>query len=211
MKAPIKDGDNPDTRLRILESAATVFARKGYHDTRVDDIALESGTSKGGFYFHWASKEKIFLALVDSFADLLEERLVARLSGATGGIERLDAALFVCVETFGRYKSLAKVVLVQASGLGMGFEKKRRSVGDRFIRIIGENLEKAVADGSIAPIDTDIAAHAWMGALNEIVMRWIQTGKPDPVKSLPAIRAILLRSVGVAPEKIEPFEQRSLP
>jgi len=202
MKEETTAGEGPDTRTKILESAAAVFARKGYHETRVDDIALESGTSKGAFYFHWPSKEKIFLALVDSFADLLEARLVERLSKAPGGMTRLDEALAVCVETFGRYKSLAKIALVQATGLGMSFEKKRRSVGDRFIRIIRENLEEAVAEGSIPPLDADIAAHAWMGALNEIILRWIETGKPDPVKALPALRAILLRSVGVPAQRI---------
>jgi len=203
MRAPLRPGDDPDTKKRILEAAATVFSRKGYHETRVDDIALESGTSKGGFYFHWASKEKIFLALVDGFADLLEARLVERISAAGGGMERLDAALAVCVETFGRYKSLAKIVLVQAAGLGFSFEKKRRAVENRFIRIIRENIEEAAASGSIPPLDAEIAAQIWMGALNGIVMRWIESGKPDPVKSLPAIRALLLRSIGVAPEKIE--------
>lgn len=189
---------SPDTKTRILESAAAVFARKGYHDTRMDDIVAESGASKGGIYFHWPSKEKIFLALIDSFADQLEGRLKERLSAAPGGMARLDEALAVCVETFGRYKLLAKVAFVQASGLGMAFERKRQAIGDRFIAIIKENLETAATEGSIPPLDAELAAHVWMGALNEIIMRWIQTGSPDAAASLPALRTILLRSVGVA-------------
>ncbi|MFZ4618284.1 MAG: TetR/AcrR family transcriptional regulator [Rectinemataceae bacterium] len=188
----------PDTKTRILESAAAVFARKGYHDTRMDDIVAESGASKGGIYFHWPSKEKVFLALIDSFAALLEERLKERLSAAPGGMARLDEALAVCVETFGRYKPLAKVAFVQASGLGMAFERKRQAIGDRFIAIIKENLETAAMEGSIPPLDAELAAHVWMGALNEVIMRWIQTGSPDAAASLPALRTILLRSVGVA-------------
>jgi AcrR family transcriptional regulator len=185
-----------ETRARILEAAVTVFASKGYHDTKVDDIVAESQTSKGSFYFYFPSKQDIFLALVDTFADLLETRLKERLASSTSGLARVDLALRVCLETFGQYRGLAKIAFVQATGLGLAFEEKRRAVNDRFIAIIKTNLDQAVADGSIPPLDTEIAACAWMGALNEIVLRWVYTGEPDPVRSLPALRKLLLQSVG---------------
>jgi AcrR family transcriptional regulator len=185
-----------ETRARILEAAVTVFANKGYHDTKVDDIVAESNTSKGSFYFYFPSKQDIFLALVDTFADLLEGRLKDRLATSTSGMARLDLALRVCMETFGQYRGLAKIALVQATGLGLVFEQKRRAVNDRFIAIIKNNLDEAVADGSIPALDTEIAACAWMGALNEVILRWVYTGEPDPVRSLPALRKLLLQSVG---------------
>jgi AcrR family transcriptional regulator len=189
-----------ETRDRILEAAVTIFASKGYHDTKVDDIVAESQTSKGSFYFYFPSKQEIFMALVDKFADLLESRLKDRFNSATSGMARVDLALHVCLETFGQYRGLAKIALVQATGLGISFEAKRRAVNDRFIKIIKENLDEAVMDGSIPALDTEVAACAWMGALNEIVLRWVYTGEPDPVRALPALRTFLLQSVGVKTE-----------
>jgi len=203
MKHDKPEDDGSNTKTRILEAAASVFASKGYHDTRVEDIVEASGSSKGGFYFHWPSKEKIFLSLVETFADLLEQRLLARLAETKGGVERLDAALQVCIETFRKYRTLAKIALVQATGLGLAFEVKRRDVEDRFVDIIRENLASAVADASIPPVDPEIAARVWMGALDGIVMRWIQTGSPDPDATLPSLRAILLRSVGIPDDRIK--------
>ena len=81
-----------ETRDRILEAAAKVFASKGYHDTKVDDIVKDSQTSKGAFYFYFPSKQDIFLALVDTFADLLESRLRDRLSAEPSGTARVSAA-----------------------------------------------------------------------------------------------------------------------
>ena len=195
-----------ETRDRILEAAVNVFASKGYHDTKVDDIVAESNTSKGSFYFYFPSKQDIFLALVDTFADLLEGRLLNRLSQEPSGMARMDTALRICLETFGQYRGLAKIALVQATGLGTAFEEKRRAVNDRFIGIIKENLDQATADGSIPALDTNVAAVAWMGALNEIVMRWVHTGQPDPEAALPALRRLLLQSVGVSAEKIQQLE-----
>lgn len=195
-----------ETRSRILEAAVQVFASKGYHDTKVDDIVAQSQTSKGAFYFYFPSKQDIFLALVDAFADLLESRLRERLSAETSGTARVEAALRVCLETFGQYRALAKIALVQATGLGAAFEQKRQAVNQRFIAIVRENLEAAVADGSIPPLDTEVAACAWVGALNEIVLRWVYTGQPDPQRSLPTLRRLLLLSVGVPKERIPPLE-----
>ena len=186
-----------ETRERILEAAVKVFATKGYHDTKVDDIVSESKTSKGSFYFYFPSKQDIFLALVDTFAELLECRLHARIDSETSGMARLDLALHVCLETFGQYRGLAKIAFVQATGLGLAFEEKRRVVNDRFIEIIKNNLDEAVAEGNIPALDTEVAACAWMGALNEIILRWVYTGQPDPIRTLPALRKLLLQSVGV--------------
>lgn len=199
-----------ETRERILEAAVSVFASKGYHDTKVDDIVAESNTSKGSFYFYFPSKQDIFLALVDTFADVLENRLRARLQAETSGVARLDLALRVCLEIFGQYRSLAKIALVQATGLGHIFEEKRRAVNDRFIKIIKDNLDEAIAEGSIQPMDTEVIACAWMGALNEIVLRWVYTDQPEPVRSLPVLRRMFLQSIGVAEERIQEFERNSL-
>jgi AcrR family transcriptional regulator len=197
-----------ETRERILDAAVNIFASKGYHAAKVDDIVAESNTSKGSFYFYFPSKQDIFLALVDSFADLLERRLMDRLEREPSGMVRMDAALRICLETFDQYRGLAKIALVQATGLGAAFEEKRRAVNDRFIAIIKKNLDQAVTDGSIPPLDTEVAAVAWMGALNEIVMRWVHTGQPDPETALPSLRRLLLQSVGVSAEKIERLENQ---
>ena len=58
---------NDNTRQRILNAAIHIFASKGYHDTRVDEIVSASQTSKGAVYFHFPSKQEIFLGLVDEF------------------------------------------------------------------------------------------------------------------------------------------------
>ncbi|MCS7088422.1 MAG: TetR/AcrR family transcriptional regulator [Thermoflexales bacterium] len=186
-----------ETRQRILEAALRVFAAKGYHEARMDDIVAAADASKGAIYFHFPSKERIFLALVDEFAELLESRLERALAEERSGVRRVEAALRVCMELFGRYRQLAKVVLVQAAGLGHVFEQKRLEVHERFIAIIKRELDRAVAEGDIPPIDTEVAALVWMGALNEVVIRWIYSGTPEPERSLPALRALLLRSIGV--------------
>jgi AcrR family transcriptional regulator len=55
-----------ETRTRLLESAAQLFARGGYEGASVDLIAESAGYSKGAFYSNFESKEVIFLELLDA-------------------------------------------------------------------------------------------------------------------------------------------------
>jgi AcrR family transcriptional regulator len=191
-----------ETRTRILEAAVKVFATKGYHDAKVDDIVSESHTSKGAFYFYFPSKQDIFLALSDTFADLLENRLTQAMENESHGLDQMDAALRASLGLFSQYRGLAKIALVQAVGLGAIFEGRRRALNDRLTRVVQARLERAVADGSLPPQRTDISARAWVGALNEIVIHWIYTGTPPLEESLPFLRQYLARSIGVPEERL---------
>jgi len=191
-----------ETRTRILEAAVKVFATKGYHDAKVDDIVGEAQTSKGAFYFYFPSKQDIFIALSDTFADLLESKVSEAMQSENHGLQQMDAALRVSLGLFSQYRGLAKIALVQAVGLGAVFEERRRAINDRLTRLVQTRLEAAVAEGSIAPLKTDLAARAWVGALNEIVIHWIYTGTPALEESLPELRKFLARSIGVPEEKI---------
>jgi len=195
------------TRTRILDAAADVFADKGYHDARMDEIVAASKTSKGGVYHHFPSKNYIFFALIDKFTKLLEDRLRTTIEKEEHGLQRVDAAIRICMQTFGQHRTLAKIALVQAVGLGEPFEAKRREINDHFAEIIQQYLDQAIADGSIPEMDTEIAARAWMGALNEVVLRWVYTGSPDPDRAAPALRTLLLRSIGVSEKRIAELEE----
>lgn len=184
------------TRERILDAALLAFSRKGYHGTRLDDIVEESETSKGAIYFHFANKERLFLALVDQFADLLERRVLEAIKTEERGIARVRVALETCLNTFGRYRRPAKILLVQAVGLGSVFENKRAEINNRFARLIETYLLEAIEVGDIAPVDTQVVSYAWMGAIYELVIRWVQSGEPEPSRIMNSLLPLLLRSVG---------------
>lgn len=185
----------PPTRERILDAALKLFSAKGFHDTKLDEIVAEGGISKGSIYFHFPNKEKLFIALVDQFADLIDRRAKEAIDQQAPGIQRVRAALEAVLETFGRYRRPAKLLLVQAVGLGSVFERKRLEVNDRFARLIQIYLDEAIADGSIAPVNTHIVAHAWMGAIYNVVIQWVYTGEPNKEEIMDALLPLLLKSV----------------
>jgi len=188
--------DPESTKTRILDAALNVFASKGYYDTRMDEIVEESHTSKGAIYFHFPNKERLFLALVDQFADLLERRVVEAIEPEEKGIARVRVALETTLDTFGKYRRPAKILLVQAVGLGAPFENKRNEVNDRFAHLIETYLQEAIEVGDIEQVDTEVVAYAWMGAIYGVVIRWVYTGEPTSERIMSTLLPVLLRSVG---------------
>jgi AcrR family transcriptional regulator len=53
------------TRARLLEAAARVYARRGFSGATLDEVAAEAGFTKGAVYGHFGSKENLLLALMD--------------------------------------------------------------------------------------------------------------------------------------------------
>ena len=193
--APAKGG----TRERILDAALEVFARKGYHRALVDDIVRASATSKGAVYHHFPTKEAIFLALVDEFAQRLARGVAAAIAARQGALAKVEGALVAALTTFAESAPLARLILLEAVSLGAVYEAKRAEVHGRFTGLIQGYLDEAVAEASIAPLDTRIATLAWLGAINEIVVQWLHAGTPALADSIPALTQLLLRSIGASP------------
>lgn len=63
------------TRLQLLEAGRAVFAEQGYAGTTVDEIAAAAGVSKGAYYFHFSSKEDVFVALIEEWVKDVSKRL----------------------------------------------------------------------------------------------------------------------------------------
>ena len=72
------------TRGRLLEAAFNVFAAQGYTGATVDAIVQAAGYSKGAFYFHFSSKEEVFLEVLWSRARTEEQALRSAGESASG-------------------------------------------------------------------------------------------------------------------------------
>ncbi len=185
---------------RILDAALGVFALRGYRDAAVDDIALAAETSKGGIYFHFPGKQAIFMALLDRSSNVLFARIVSAVESQTEPVAKADAALLAVLDLFGGHRSLARLFLIEAMGAGPEFHARIVALYDRFADFIRHNLDEAVVNGTIPPLDTRIASLTWFGALNQVVTSWAISENPPPLRdSYPALRGLLLRSIGVDP------------
>ena len=190
-------------RERILDAAFSVFSQRGYRQAGVDEVGRQAETSKGGVYFHFPTKEALFLELLRTTADRLTGKVERTIEPYDDPIERADVALRTVLGVFAGHRTMARLFLIDAVGAGSEFQAELSRLHERFSQIISRQLDEAVASGIIEPIDTRVAGMAWFGALNEVVMRWLMADDPGRLEdTYPTLRSILLRSVGIPEERI---------
>ena len=75
----------------IIDAARTLFARNGFHGTGTSDIAAAAGCSEPVIYKHFASKQALFVAVLEDSALYMRERFAAATEGADDSLRRLPA------------------------------------------------------------------------------------------------------------------------
>lgn len=172
------------TRQRIIDAALEVFASKGYNDALIDDIARTSATSKGAFYFHFPSKRAIFEALLKHLVERLVSDAESAIDGQQGALAKVEAALSTVLMTLSHHEKATRLLFVEATGLGRTFERQVRAAHQAFARVIAHHLQAAVDDGSILPLDVELTAYAWLGAIHEVLYMSLQEEGGRPLHSL---------------------------
>ncbi len=86
-----KQARSEATRRALLEAAERLFASRGYLAVSVDEICRAAGVSKGAFYHHFASKQAVFLALLEAWLQRLQNVLEAERAATPALPEALQA------------------------------------------------------------------------------------------------------------------------
>src|SRR5688572_32506987 len=72
-RAPVPKAER---RQQILAAARDLFAKRGYHQTTIDEIVAQAGVARGTFYLYFEDKRAIFSDLIDRFASQLAVAIV---------------------------------------------------------------------------------------------------------------------------------------
>lgn len=136
-----------DGPVRLLDAAADVFARRGFHATTVDDVADAAGHTKGAVYSNFAGKEALFLALLDrhlddQFAEI--DRLAATASDSELRARLRDAS----AEQMGPSGSFG-LLMLEFWLYAARDEAARDALAER-VRLMRERLAEVIADRDAA-------------------------------------------------------------
>jgi AcrR family transcriptional regulator len=104
-------------RSAILHAARTVFARKGYENTVVEDIAGEAGIGKGTLYLYFPSKEQVYLAALIADARMLDQETRRAILAAASWQEALRAYVEVRLRYFDLHQDFVRIYMTEFRGL----------------------------------------------------------------------------------------------
>lgn len=147
------------TRLDLIQAAQRVISRKGYHQTRIADIASEADVGLGTFYLHFRTKNEIFIELIEEGAGELLADIQKAKAGVRTAAEKLEIAINTVLDSAAENRELFRIVF----GHGPAFLDLMVRVHGMFIDDLRDDLMPAV--GPLA----DAIANLTVGMLSQAV------------------------------------------
>lgn len=167
-----------DRRRGLLDAAVRVFARRGYHQSRVGDIAEEAGVAHGLLYHYFGSKEEVLETVFrETWSELLAAVREVEDSGADAR-EQLRQVAAILLRSWRRDRDLVRV-LVREVTRSPELGRRVDEIAEAFAaieRIVRRGRE---AGEFRADVDPRLASVIFYGALEEILTGWVLGILPD--------------------------------
>ena len=165
------------TREQLVEIATRLFATRGYEDTSIEAVLAAAGVSRGALYHHFAGKDALFGAVVESVENRITAELTAAISDAPDPVAALETAALAWIGLAGD-PVIQRVILTDAPAV-LGWERWR-NMDDQRAFVMTRELLQAVADaGRLAPGLVDGFAHMILGALDEMALVIARAEDPE--------------------------------
>ncbi|HEY1691608.1 MAG TPA: TetR/AcrR family transcriptional regulator [Polyangiaceae bacterium] len=198
--SPTRGGDK---RERILDAAVRVFAKKGFHATRVSEVAKAAGVADGTIYLYFQSKDELLVSLFEDRVERLLAFLQRELPAATGAAAKLRRIIELQLGLLEGERDLAEVLTVILRQSTKLMKEYAAPKFNAYLDVIAGVVAEGQATGELrADVSPHLAARAIFGALDGIAMTWA-LGKADRgglVRASGQLAEMFLRGLSPQPD-----------
>ena len=169
--------DKNDKHEQILRAAIKTFARKGFYNTRISDIAKEANVADGTIYLYFKNKDILLVSLFEESMNQIIQMVNERLSSITDPIEQLRAFIKIHFELIKKDKFLAEVISVELRQSNKFIKEYKNIKFKEYLNIISGIIRDAQAKGLVAKhLMPGIIKRMVFGALDELTLIWVLAG-----------------------------------
>jgi TetR/AcrR family transcriptional regulator, fatty acid metabolism regulator protein len=161
-----------DKRRQLLDAAVRVFARKGYHASRVGDIAEEAGVAHGLLYHYFKSKDDVLEAVFHENWRVLLARIASVEETDEPAADQLRHIAAIVLRTWLHLPDVVRVVIRE---FGRSPELAER-IGElaQPIEAIQRVIERGIERGEFRQdVDPRVAATVVYGSIDELLTAWV--------------------------------------
>ena len=188
---------DPDKPQQIIDAAIRVFARSGYYNSRVSDIAREAGIAAGTIYLYFKTKDEILVTLFrEKMAHWVAfvRREIAAEPDAIAKLRKLVALHFRVLEENPELAEVVQVELRQGHKFFRGASAQEIAA---YFELIGALLDDGIAAGLIRhDVPVKVATKMLFGAMDQVATSWVLGKRAYRLTdSAEAVAAIFLKGV----------------
>jgi AcrR family transcriptional regulator len=201
---------------RIVETALVLFEKRGYHGVTVDQIVAESGSSKGGFYHNFKSKDELLYHIHDVFISYVLDKAREAYDNFDTPISRLCAIIQSFTKVFDLYKPHITVFYQESTYLTGDFNQQINEKRDEYRKLLIQVIQEGQSNSDFrSEVPAEISAMAIIGMVNW-TYKWYKKEGPLTIEAIATIfNDLLLHSLltekGMKQEEVQSFLLKSQP
>jgi AcrR family transcriptional regulator len=185
-----------EKRRLILDAAVRVFARRGFNQCRVSDIADEAGVAYGLVYHYFRSKDEVLDTLfLERWNVMLE--VIRELDGQElPARDKLYAIASFIVDSYRHDPELMKVIIVEVTRAANSFGQTHLDKIREAYDLIAGIVERAQAEGAFKDTVTPrFAAMAFYGVIEQVLSGWIFETLPHGDDEYEQAKALVVETI----------------
>ncbi|MEW5982648.1 MAG: TetR/AcrR family transcriptional regulator [Acidobacteriota bacterium] len=164
----------PDKYDLILRAATHVFARRGFFNAQVADVARDAGVAAGTVYLYFRSKDDLLASIFERWMDEGISEGRAALEGLTDPVARLREIARRHLDRLGRDRDTAVVFQVELRQSTKHMERFSASQLREYLGIIRGVIVEGQKTGAFRQdVNPTLAAKVFFGALDEMATNWM--------------------------------------
>jgi TetR/AcrR family transcriptional regulator len=147
----------------LLAAALDIFTEKGFAATRVEDVAVRAGVSKGTLFLYFASKEELFKEVVRQSLTSHFHELNDEMDGYNGSIAKLlEHGMLTWWERVGKTQAagISRLMLLEAHSFPEMAAFYQDEVVHPYQQLVRRILQRGVESGEFAPLNLDLATYS---------------------------------------------------
>ncbi len=164
-----------ERKYQILNAAEQVFTKKGLDLTRMDDIAEETGLSKGTLYLYFKSKDDLIIAILDRIFEGAFKQLAARKDNRLSSSEAISQ---FTEEAIRDYKMMLHLMPVAYEFLALAFrnttvQKALKQYFRHYMEVLVPIIQRGIDAGEFRQMDAQEVAIAAAAIYEGTVLLWV--------------------------------------
>lgn len=165
---------------RIIEAATRIFAKKGFFQAKVADIAREAGVADGTIYLYFNNKDDILISLFEEQMKAVLDNMVARLSGENDPVRKLEQFALTHLKLIEENKDIAEIIQVELRQSSKFMKEYKNERFAAYLDLIADIIREGQAKGIIRDdVIPGVAKRAFFGALDEMSRFWVLSSRKE--------------------------------
>jgi len=192
--------DHAHGRQAILEQAQKLFLAHGYHGVSIRDIVQACGLSNAALYYHFESKQALFLEMFRDYVATVVQRLIASDTGVGLCRERLARVALAYAQII--IESQTESQIIARDVLEFNNEEDRQLIHatqGKIIATFGGILQQGIASGQVRNIDPEQMSMMLLGMINTLAIHYLFARQEDRLAAeIPALVDTLFEGIAAS-------------